>query len=267
MGIRPLALFCCMVWLLLPSVAQQSSSPKSRKELDRGTAQYKKERYKEATASLMKAVQLDPDSTEARLYLAKALTQQYDPDVDTRENSAFATRANEQFQELLRLSPQDVESLKGFAGLLVRMQKREEARRYYEQALAMNPKDAESYKGIGQIDWWAADRKFLEAREKAHYKYSGSPITDASCTSVRAATLPLLDASIAKLAKAFDLADDDETTATFLSWAYTRRADLECHDPETREQDLKLSNTWLQLAGDAHRKKPNQPPPFKLVSL
>ena len=265
MNFRCLLLVSCSLWLSLLSLAQPAPNARAAKELARGEAQFKKERYQEATASFMKAVQLDPNSIQARLHLARTLTQLYDPLVP--EDSAYATRASEQFLELLRLNPRDAESLKGFASLMVRTQKPDEARHYYEQALTINPKDAEPYKGIGLIDWSAANNRLAEARRNIAFKYSESLITHASCPKARAAALPLFDAGIENLSKAFALADDDETVATYLSWAFNNKSELECNDPQARDNDIRQGQKWMQQATEAHKKNPNQPPPFTVVKL
>ena len=165
MRVRALILFLLIACFFAPSSAQVFNL-RAQAELDQGVIQYQKAQYQSATGHLKKAVQLAPGSAQARMYLAKALSAQFKPELQTPKNLDFANQATEQFQELLKLQPQSVEGMNGLAGVLARLQKPDEARRYYQQAIAIEPNNVAAHNGMGMIDWWAVERKLTEARQK-----------------------------------------------------------------------------------------------------
>jgi tetratricopeptide (TPR) repeat protein len=266
MRIRPLILFFLFACFYEPASAQESNL-RAQSEVDQGVIQYQKAQYKSAARHLKKAVELNPASTPARLFLARTLTKQFDLNIQTPKNLAIATEAVEQFQEVLKHQPQDVESMNGLARLLVGLHKPDEARRYYQQVIAIDPNNVTAYVGIGMMDWTTVERKFIEARQKSAGRSTQSAIADPACSSLRAENLPLLDAALEELTRAFAVNKDDETVATYISMAYGMRADLECGDSKARQTDLLQIPVWNDRAQEARKKKPDQPQPFAPVSL
>ena len=78
-------------------------SPKE--ELSEGVEDYKSGRYVEAVQHFQRAVDLDPEYTQARLYLATALAQCVIRGLGTKENLDRAQRSVELFQEILDENP------------------------------------------------------------------------------------------------------------------------------------------------------------------
>ena len=60
----------------------------------RGADAYKHGRYDEAIQHLEHAVALDPENTEARMYLATAYAQEYIPGVDKPANRQLAEKGS-----------------------------------------------------------------------------------------------------------------------------------------------------------------------------
>jgi len=266
MHIRPLTLFVLMPCFYVTASAQESNL-RAQAELDQGVIQYEQAQYKSAARHLKKAVQLNPGSTPARLYLARTLTKQFELDLQTPKNPTFATEAMEQFQELLKRQPQDVESMNGLARLLVGLHKPDEARRYYQQVIAIDPNNVTAYVGVGMMDWTTVERKLIEARQKSGDRSTQSAIADPACPGLRPENLPVLDAAIEEFTRAFAVNKDDETAATYISMAYSARADLECGDAKAQQSDLLQIPVWNDRAQQARKKKPDQPQPFAAVSL
>jgi tetratricopeptide (TPR) repeat protein len=244
--------------------SQQASNPRAQAELDQGIAQYKQEDYKRAAGHFRKALQIDPEFVQARLYLARTLTAEFDPGVNTPKNLALAAAATDEFKELLRRRPHDAEAMKGIATLLARTDKTEEARQYLLQVASLNPADSDAYTMLGEMDYWSAVRK---RDSTSKFVDSASPIDHPLCKSVREATLPMLDRSIEELKKAFALNDASDAAATFLSLAYSVRANMECGDPKTRDADRKQGSAWMDQSMKARHKDPTQPPVFQAVKL
>jgi len=264
MSFRALSKYSLLVFLLLPAPVAAAANRRAQAELDQGIAQYKNEEYRSAASHFKKALQLDPESSQARLYLARTLTAQFDPDLHTPKNVALATAAKDEFTELMRLHPQDPEAMKGMATLLARTGKPEEARQYLLQAASLNPSDSDAYTMLGEMDYWTAVRKWDSAPDVLR---AASPIDHPLCRSKREEVLPTLDRSIEEMKKAFALNDANEAAATFLSLAYNLRANMECGDPKSRDADTKQGSAWLDQSMKARQKDPTQPPVFQTVKL
>ena len=69
--------------------------------LNRINETVKNARYEEAVNHFQTAIQLDPKSEDAKLYLATAYSYQVVPNLDTPENLALAKKALDGFQEVL----------------------------------------------------------------------------------------------------------------------------------------------------------------------
>ncbi len=256
MKLQP-AVLCSFFALAIP-LAAQTVNVRAAAELHQGISQYKSEHYKQAARHFRKAIQIDGQSFQAELYLARTLTQEFEPGLNTATNRAFGDEAMLHLQNLLKRQPQDGESLNAMAQLLERLKKPEEAKSYYRQAIASHPSDSEAYTGIGKIEWWMVQGKLQSLT-------SSSP--EAECQRLRAENIPLLESSIQNLSRAFTLNDADETAATFLEMAYMTRARLECGNVKLIAADTAQAQTWSQRSIAAHQKDPEQPPVFRLQKL
>jgi len=262
MSFRVLAPAFVLALIAVP--AQPADNSRAQAELNQGIALYQKAHYKDAIRHLRKSLQQDPDSQQTRLYLAKALSEQFDEWEQTAKNRVFASEARVQFEEVLKRQPASLEAIKGLASLAERTQQPKEARSYYQQAIAINPKDAAGYTGLGKLDYWAVRDKLTESSE---FSQAPSPTDHPLCISLRGTNLPQLDASIVILKKAFALNDADATAATFLAMAYSTRANLECGDPAARDEDRKQGNAWMEKGMKAQQRDPGQPAVFRVVKL
>lgn len=260
MNFRSWAKYSVVFIVCVSAFSQQSANPRAQSELDQGIAQYKASKYKDATIHLRKALRLDSESLPAHLYLAKTLAEQYAPGLKTPKNLAFATEAKQEFEEVLKLQPQNVEGLKSFAKLKEKTEEPEEARRYNAQAVAADAKDAEAYTALGRLDYRLTLQKI---NTSAASGMESSPIDHPRCKALRAENLPALEATIAELKKAVELHQQNGTAAYFLSLAYGVRSRLECGDPKARDADNNESAVWL----DRSMKWPSYPegPPVLAV--
>src|SRR5476651_1180654 len=74
---------------------------KSRDQLTKGIAAFKNAQYEQATSYFQNAVNLDPTSQDAKLYLATSYAYQVVPSLMTPENLALAQKAINGFQQVL----------------------------------------------------------------------------------------------------------------------------------------------------------------------
>jgi tetratricopeptide (TPR) repeat protein len=243
MHLRSWAKNSAAFFLIASAFSQPASNPRAQIELGQGIAQFKSGKYKDAAIHLRKALRLDGESPQARLYLARALTEQFDASLKTPKNLALATEAQQQFEELLKRQPGNVEALKGFAKLKQETGDTEGARQYYTEAIAADSKDAEAHTALGTLDY---ARTIGKMNSSPASNYPPSAIDHPLCKVLRAESLPALDAAIDELKKAVDLHQQNGTAAYYLSLAYGARTRLDCGDPKARDADSKESAAWLE---------------------
>jgi len=265
MDFRVLTQACFLAVSILSAAAQQpAANPRATAELDQGIALYQKGHYRDATRHLRKSLQQDPESVQARLYLAKALSEQFDEWEQTTKSSAFAGEARTQFEEVLKRQPASLDAIRGLASLAERRQQTQDARSYYQKAVAIAPKESAGYTGLGKLGYFAVQDKLAET---PGFYQAVSQIDHPLCISLRGGNLPTLDESIGLLKKAYALNDADATAATFLGVAYNTRANLECGDTRARDEDRKQGASWMEKAMKAQQKDPGQPVAMRAVPM
>jgi tetratricopeptide (TPR) repeat protein len=241
MNFRAWAKYSVAFIFFASAFSQPAANPRAQIEIDQGIAHYKNGQFKDATAHLRKALRLDGDSVKAHLYLARVLTEQFEPSVKTPKNLAFATEAKQEFEEVLKRQPRNADGLNGLADLKERTAEVEEARRYYSEAMAADAKNAEAYTALGRLDY----RRIVEKMNTHHASTTNPSPTDLQlCTALRTENLQSLDAAIAELKRAVELHPQNGTAAYMLSLAYTARTRMDCGDAKAKESDTKESRVW-----------------------
>src|SRR5437660_81444 len=95
----------------------------SRAYLNHGAQAYKGGRYAQAVEFFQKAVELDPDSKTAHLYLATAYMSQCIPGEESPGNARLAESAHDEFQAVLKLDPNDELATASIASLYFNQKK------------------------------------------------------------------------------------------------------------------------------------------------
>lgn len=248
-AISLVALAILLVSLL--SVGQEAAT--SASELQRGVESYKSSRYEEAARHFQKAVELDGSNVNARLYLATTYLSQYIPGVESPDNIQIAEKAIEQYLHVLDSdagkTPR-VNSAKGIAYLYLNMKKFEDSKKYYQIASGLDPDDPENYYSLGVIDWTQCYVPRMEARAKLGLRPEENlnakhPEQKRVCDELRAKDMPMVEYGIESLHKAIELRPDYDDAMAYMNLMYREKADLECGDPSTREQDLKTADDWV----------------------
>jgi tetratricopeptide (TPR) repeat protein len=242
---------------------------KARDQLNKGVQAYKAARFEQAIEHFKNAVELDPNLSVAKLYLATAYTGQYIPGVESEENTRMAEQAIDQYRQVLASNPDSqykLTCLKGIASLYFNMKKLDDSKDYYRQALAVDPNDPEIYYSIGVIDWTETYQKSQEAKGalglKVDDEYKKDKPSAEVCQQVKAANEPKITEGLDVLQKAVDLRPDYDDAMAYLNLLFRRRADIQCDDPEARAADLKTADEWVAKTMAIKRQKAekaNQP--------
>jgi len=237
------------------SLAAGCNKLKARDQLNKGVKQYKSAHYDEAIDNFKNAVELDPKLLNARLYLATAYAQQYVPGVDSPDNNRNAELAIEQFQEVLKLEPGNLNSLKGIAALYFQMKKFDQSKEFQRQVIQNDPNDPEAYYSIAVIDWTQTYIPRMEERAKLGLR-PDEPLKDKKvCAVIRAKNEDKVKEGMEMLEKAIQIRPDYEDAMAYLNLMYRERADYECEDEAARAADYKKADEWVQKTMDTKKAK------------
>jgi tetratricopeptide (TPR) repeat protein len=239
----------------LAGVAQDEAKASASNEVDEGVQAFRQAHYEDAIAHFKQAVAFDPDLVVARMYLAATYLQEFQPGVDTPENVVLATNALEQYSEVLRSNPSDVESLKGLAYLKLQLNDFDEAKQAYARAIALDPADTELLYAAAVAIWSNANGGITAEKAKLDAETEYSLILSEGCSDVRTRFLPDIDSAIAMLNKAISLRKDYVDAMTYMNLLYRLRAELECGSKKNFKADVKQSNEWAERAAAAKKKQ------------
>src|SRR5205807_9284160 len=134
-----------------------------------------------------------------RLYLATALAQPYIPGADKEDNNRMAQQAIDQYKEVLKRDPKNINSVKGIAYLYLQMKKFEQAKEYYRKATELDPNDPEPYYSVAVIDWTQSYQPRMEARANLGLKPE-EPLKDKKvCAQLKSKNQPVIQDGIENL--------------------------------------------------------------------
>jgi tetratricopeptide (TPR) repeat protein len=229
---------------------------KSRDQLVKGVQSFKNARYEEAVNHFQNAISLDPDSSDAKLYLATAYSYQIVPNLDTPENLAIAKKAMDGFQDVLARNPNDLGALKQIASINFNTKKLPEAKEYQKKVIAIDPKDAEAHYTIGVVDWMQAyqnARTILAADSMTDDGNGNAKKSKATCQKLQEANGALVTEGLEYLNKAVEINPNYDDAMSYLNLTYRRKADLDCTDENARKEDLAKADEWSQKSMGARK--------------
>jgi tetratricopeptide (TPR) repeat protein len=130
---------------------------RSKNELNEAARSYREGNYVEAEQHSRKALDLDPDSKAAPLFIARTIHAQYRPGVVAPENVAKAREAIEAYRQILQNDPQNDEAYRAIAFLYERIKEDGKLREWImaraNDSGAAPEKRAEAYIVLASKDW------------------------------------------------------------------------------------------------------------------
>lgn len=229
---------------------------KSRDQLNKGVQAFKNAQYEEAVNHFQTAIELDPKSEDAKLYLATAYSYQVVPNLDTPDNLALAQKAMDGFNAVLAKDPNDLAALKQIASISRNTKKLDEAKEYERKVIAIDPNDAEAYYTIGVVDWMQAYKNAVTilAADGSTDDGNGNPKkSKGACEKLKAANTTYVTEGLEALQKAVGINPTYEEAMTYLNLMNRRKADLECGDDNARKADLAAADDWTQKSMGARK--------------
>jgi tetratricopeptide (TPR) repeat protein len=240
-----------LILILCNCTALLCQTPSAVDEMRAGVVAYKFSDYSGAVEHFKAALEINPDLTQARLFLATAYAQQYIAGDDSAANAAMAEQAIDEFKKVLSSDPTETEEYKSvvpIASLSFNLKRLDEAREYYGKAIELNPTEARNYFMIGLIDWTEASNSRMKARSELGLTESQMISKPEACVSLRAQNQQKVEDGMQRMQKALALQPDYDDAMGYMNLLYRERAEYECDDPEARKADLKAADDWTDKA-------------------
>jgi len=149
--IRKLSTLSALVLLVLAGASCQKLQ--ARDNLNKGIKAFREAKFERAIEYFDNATKLDPELTNAELYLATAYAQQFIPGADSDENKKFAQNAIKTFESVLTKDPKNASAVAGLAGMYQNLQQYDKAVEYYKKQTEIDPENPVPYYAIGSTDW------------------------------------------------------------------------------------------------------------------
>jgi tetratricopeptide (TPR) repeat protein len=240
---------------------------RSRDALNHGVQAYKGAHYTEAVDYFKTAVQLDPDNSMPRLYLATAYMSQYIPGAESPENVQLAKEAKEEFLKVLEKTPSDTTALASLASLNYqqaqgmpdvdqKLKKLDEAKEWYIKLLAADPQNKEGYYSLAVIDWVKWYNAWMRARADLGLKSEDpGPIKDKKVKEeLQTQYSAIIDDGMKNLQKALDIDPQYDDAMAYMNLLIREKADLD-DTPEEYKADVEKADVWVQKALDTKKMK------------
>jgi tetratricopeptide (TPR) repeat protein len=196
----------------------------ARDNLNKGIKAFREGRYERAVEFFDNASKLDPELTNAELYLATAWAQQYIPNLDTEDNKKFAQNAIKIFESVYKKDPKNSSAVAGLAGMYQNLQDFDKSREYYKVQTQIDPENPVPYYAIGSTDW------ILVANKQ-------NPLTEEQ-------KVPLIAEGLQYVDKALEKNPTYEEAMTYKNLLLRQKAEV-TKDPEEKRKLIEEADVWF----------------------
>jgi tetratricopeptide (TPR) repeat protein len=237
--IRKLITFSALALFVMVTASCQKLQ--ARDNLNKGIKAFREARFEQAVEYFENASKLDPELTNAELYLATAWAQQYIPNVDTPENKRFAENAIKIFDQVLTKDSNNASAVAGLAGMYQSLGEYQKAKEYYMKQTQIDPENPVPYYAIGSTDWILVYDK-------------QNPLTDEEKAPLVAEGLQYVD-------KALEKNPNYDEAMTYKNLLLRQKA-LLTKDPKESNDLIKEADVWVDKAlatRKANDEKKNNP--------
>jgi tetratricopeptide (TPR) repeat protein len=233
---------------------------RARDQLNKGVTAFRNANYAQAVEFFKRAVELDPNFMNARLYLATAYMSQYVPGAPSEENKRNADAAEKGFLDVLQREPNNTLAVESLGSLAFNQQKLDDAKKWYQKLIELDNTKKTAYYTIGVINWTKCFQPQTEAWAKLGMRPEDpGPIQDKKAREeLRAKNEGVAQEGIQMLEKALQLDPDYDDAMAYMNLIIRQKAFI----AETVEENKKLSeeaNQWMQKALATRKKKSEQP--------
>jgi tetratricopeptide (TPR) repeat protein len=228
----------------------------AREWSDKGLQALRSQQYHEAVAAFRQAADLDPGSTDYRMYLASAYFQQYVPGSAKQQNIAIARQAAAEFQRVVDMDAGNLVAVLSLGNLYLNLKQWDDAVRWYQRALDIDPQKPETYYTLAFIDWSRWYPAYQAARQRLHMapKQPG-PLSDPTRTELKNQWQPTIEDGIDNLNKALSINPQYGDAMAYMNLFMREQADL-ADSPEECRRETAEANEWFRKAIEAKKREP-----------
>lgn len=221
--------FLAMLALALTSCAKLQA----RDNLNKGVRAFRDAHYDSAIEYFKEAINLDPDLTNAELYLATAYAQQFIPGAQSEENQKYADLALQTFENVLKREPNNASAVAGLASIYQNTNQFDKAREYYLRNAQLDPTNPVPYYAVGSVDWIVVFNKNNPPPEEEQSK--------------------LIEEGLTYLDKALALNPEYDDAMTYKNLLYREKARL-ATDEDEKTQLIAQADEWFNKALETRKK-------------
>ena len=206
----------------------------ARDNLNKGVRAYGESDYQGAAVFFEEATTLDPELTEAELYLGMAYLQQFIPGAVGPDNERNADMAVQTFSSVLEGDPNNTTAMAGLASIYQNTNQIDLARDSYVRQAEIAPDDPVAHYSVGSVNWMMVFNKTIERDQEE--------------------IASLIEEGQMHLDRALELRANYEDAMSYKNLLYRQAAELIPEDTEDeealaqREELLVMADDWFNRA-------------------
>jgi len=212
----------------------------ARDHLNQGVQSYGAKRYDQAVEEFRASIELDPELTDAYLYLATTYRAQFVPLAVSPENLRKGQEAIATYERVLDLAAADniavTTAMANIADLYRNMNEPEQAKEWYRKLMDKTENKAEALYGIATIDYNLANDK------TGHDGENVEELTEEEIAEVN----QIVDEAIETLKEALEMRPDYTDAMEYLNLAYREKAELAQDEEERRNWQREADKLALE---------------------
>jgi tetratricopeptide (TPR) repeat protein len=205
----------------------------ARDNLNKGVRAFREAHYENAVDFFKEAIRLDPELTNAELYLATAYAQQFIPGAVSEDNQRNADMAISTFENVLKRDSNNVTAIGGLASIYQNTNQFERAREFYLKNAELEPTNPTPFYAVGSVNWIMVFNKNNPPPEDQQKQ--------------------LIEEGLSNLDKALAINPDFEDAMTYKNLLYREKARLATEEAE-KTQLIAQADEWFNKALETRKK-------------
>ena len=254
-GLGALALCAAIASGLAISARAQGGA--AQDELKQAEAASNRKDYPAAAEHSRNALRLEPNNISAKLFLAKALTEEASDQPGDRN---LLSEARQQYLDVLALDPNNLKAMDGIASADIFTKQFSEAHDWVMKMIAADPKLETAYYTAGFLDWSMIYPPYMQARAAAGMKpQDPGIIPDAAARkNFRDQYGPQLEEGFRMLQVALSLDPADDNGMAYMNLLYRIQAAIVDTDQDSKAA-IAQADDWVGKALATKRQNAQNP--------
>ena len=224
--------------------------------VEQGKRTYEAGEWETAAAYFKRALELEPESKDAHLWLGMTYASQFVPGSPSEENKEVARASIREMEKVLEADPQNATALlylsQLYFGLTVgaadwnERQLFEKSKQYRWHLTKVDPDNPEHYYAIGVIDWTLSFRPRMEKKRNLGL-LPDQPLPEIDRAELAEQSEAVVNEGIRALEYALSLKPEYSDAIAYLHLMYREKADLVPTQRESNELLLKAEELFQEF--------------------